>query len=194
MNNTFPSGDTSCFPILIYSNLGKRLQRLVGIWQTIEIYLFIYYLSIGVVTVSVTVFKVFTVLFSKETQGNCWNSTQFEKYVNSHHRDNQLDYFVPASVVQLVRTSIMRVVMSSIPYWSEKLLIYLLLSVNTGLAKWFGSHNNKEVRLSSAVKCKKGPQFITSLLNQRRNYYYYFVDFEWSWRARGESFIFAGTW
>jgi len=28
------------------------------------------------------------------------------------------------------------------------------------------------ISLSSEVKCKKGPQVLTSLLNQRRNYYY----------------------
>jgi len=43
------------------------------------------------------------------------------------------------------------------------------------MAKWFGAHYNQEVRFSSAVKCKKGSQVLTSLLNQRRNYYYYVV-------------------
>jgi len=41
------------------------------------------------------------------------------------------------------------------------------------MAKWLGAHFNQEVRFSSAVKCKKGPQFLTSLLNQKRNYYYF---------------------
>jgi len=36
------------------------------------------------------------------------------------------------------------------------------------MAKWFGAHYNQEVRFSSAVKCKKRPQVLTSLLNQRR--------------------------
>jgi|GEM_PF-4579994 len=40
------------------------------------------------------------------------------------------------------------------------------------MAKWFGAHYNQEFRFSSAVKCKKGPQVLTSLLNQRRNYYH----------------------
>jgi len=34
------------------------------------------------------------------------------------------------------------------------------------------THHDQEVRFSSAVKCKKGPQVLTSLLYQRRNYYY----------------------
>jgi len=29
---------------------------------------------------------------------------------------------------------------------------------------WFGAHYNQEVRFSSAVKCKKGPQVLTWLL------------------------------
>jgi len=33
------------------------------------------------------------------------------------------------------------------------------------MAKWFGAKYNQEVRFSSAVKCKKGPQVLTSLLN-----------------------------
>jgi len=41
------------------------------------------------------------------------------------------------------------------------------------MAKWFGAHYNQEVHLSSAVKCMKGPQVLTSLHNQRRNCYYY---------------------
>jgi len=40
------------------------------------------------------------------------------------------------------------------------------------MGKWFGAHYNQEVCFSSAVKCKKGPQILTSLLNKRRNYYY----------------------
>jgi len=34
------------------------------------------------------------------------------------------------------------------------------------MAKWFGAHYNQEVRFSSAVKCKKGPQVLTSLLTK----------------------------
>jgi len=41
------------------------------------------------------------------------------------------------------------------------------------MAKWFGAHYNQEVRFRSALKCKKGPQVLTPLLNHRRNYYYY---------------------
>jgi len=41
------------------------------------------------------------------------------------------------------------------------------------MAKWFGAHYNQEVRFSSAVYLMKGSQVLTSLLNQRRNYYYY---------------------
>jgi len=41
------------------------------------------------------------------------------------------------------------------------------------VAKWFGAHSNQEVRFSSAVYCKKGPQVLTSLHNQRQNYQYY---------------------
>jgi len=40
--------------------------------------------------------------------------------------------------------------------------------------KLFGAHFKPEVRFSSAVKCKKGPQALTSRLNQRRNYYHFF--------------------
>jgi len=32
---------------------------------------------------------------------------------------------------------------------------------------------NQEVRFSPTVKCMKGPQVLTSLLNQIRNYYFY---------------------
>jgi len=42
------------------------------------------------------------------------------------------------------------------------------------MAKWLGAHYNQEVRFSSADICKKGPQVLTSLLNQRQNNYYYF--------------------
>jgi len=84
----------------------------------------------------------------------------------------------PASVDQLVRTSsIMCVVMSSSSEWSEKFLIYRITydfrCDYRRMAKWFGAHYNQEVRFSSAVKCKKGPQVLTSLLNQRRNYNFY---------------------
>jgi len=41
------------------------------------------------------------------------------------------------------------------------------------MAKWFKARYNKEVRFSSAVKYKKGPQVLTSLLNLGRNYYNY---------------------
>jgi len=43
------------------------------------------------------------------------------------------------------------------------------------MTKWFGAHYNQEVRFSLAVQCKKGPQVLTSLLNQRRNYNYYII-------------------
>jgi len=43
------------------------------------------------------------------------------------------------------------------------------------MAKWFGALYNQEVRFSSAVKCKKEPQVQTSMLNQRRSYYYYYL-------------------
>jgi len=51
-----------------------------------------------------------------------------------------------------------------------------LVSYCRGMSKWFGAHYNLEVRFSSVVKCKKGPQVLTSLLIlfysiQRRNYY-----------------------
>jgi len=63
----------------------------------------------------------------------------------------------PASVVQLLRTSsIMRLVMSSSPDWSEILFnshhVWLLLSDHRGKAKWFGAHFYQESRFSSAVK------------------------------------------
>jgi len=44
------------------------------------------------------------------------------------------------------------------------------------MAKWYRAHFNQVARLSSAVKCKIGPQVLTSLLNQRRNYYYYYFN------------------
>jgi len=40
------------------------------------------------------------------------------------------------------------------------------------MAEWFGTYYNQEVHFSSAVKCTKGPQVLTS---QRRNYYYYMI-------------------
>jgi len=40
------------------------------------------------------------------------------------------------------------------------------------MVKWFGAHYNLEVGFSSAVKCKKGLEVLTLLVNQRRNYYY----------------------
>jgi len=79
-------------------------------------------------------------------------------------------------VVQLVWTLyIIRVVKSSSPDWSENFLISHITydSCYRVMAKWFGAHCNQEVCFSSAVKCEKGPQVLTSLLNQRRNYYYY---------------------
>jgi len=39
------------------------------------------------------------------------------------------------------------------------------------MVKWFGAQYNQEVRFSSAVKCKKEPQVLTSLLNQRLSDY-----------------------
>jgi len=43
-----------------------------------------------------------------------------------------------------------------------------LVSDYKGIAKWFGAYYDLEVLFSSAVKCKKGPLVLTSLLNQRR--------------------------
>jgi len=43
-----------------------------------------------------------------------------------------------------------------------------------GTPNWFGAHYYQEVRFSSEVKCKEGPQVLTLLLNQRQNYYYYY--------------------
>jgi len=37
------------------------------------------------------------------------------------------------------------------------------------------AHYNQEVRFSSAVKCKKWPQVLPPLLDQRRNHYYYYL-------------------
>jgi len=47
--------------------------------------------------------------------------------------------------------------------------LWLVFSDYRGVAKWFEAHFNQEVRFSSAFKCKKVPQVLTSLLNQRRN-------------------------
>jgi len=44
--------------------------------------------------------------------------------------------------------------------------LQILLIDYWGMANWFGAHDNQEVRFSSAVKCEKGPQVLTSLLNQ----------------------------
>jgi len=41
------------------------------------------------------------------------------------------------------------------------------------MAEWFGAHYNQEVRFISEVK---GPQVLTSLLNQRRNYFINITD------------------
>jgi len=46
------------------------------------------------------------------------------------------------------------------------------------MAKLFGAQYNQKVRFSSAVKCKKGSQVLTSLLNQIRNYYYAKFSYE----------------
>jgi len=51
-------------------------------------------------------------------------------------------------------------------------LLWLLQSDYWGMTKWFGAHSSRDVRFSSAVKWKKRPQVITSLLNQRWIYYY----------------------
>jgi len=94
---------------------------------------------------------------------------------------------IPASEIQLVRTSsIMRVGMSWNPNWSKNISNFpnhlrILLSDYSGMAKWFGTHYNQEVRFSSAVKCKKGSLVLTSLLNKRRNYYYK-MDFLGRWK------------
>jgi len=39
------------------------------------------------------------------------------------------------------------------------------------MAKWFGVHQNQEVRLCLAVKCTRGPDVLNSLLNQRRIFF-----------------------
>jgi len=44
------------------------------------------------------------------------------------------------------------------------------------MAKWSAAHYNQEVCFILSVTCKKRPQVLPSLLNQRRNYYYYFTD------------------
>jgi len=46
--------------------------------------------------------------------------------------------------------------------------LYLLLSDYRGMAKWFGAQYYQEVRFSSTVMYKKGPQVLTSLRNQRQ--------------------------
>jgi len=40
------------------------------------------------------------------------------------------------------------------------------LSDYRGMAKWFGTHYNQEVRFSSAVKCKKGTQVLPNNVNE----------------------------
>jgi len=40
------------------------------------------------------------------------------------------------------------------------------------MAQWFGALYNQR-RSALVQQCKKGPQVLTSLLNQRGNYYYY---------------------
>jgi len=103
---------------------------------------------------------------------------QYLTYTHTYIPSRYIPFRVSASVVQLVRTSsIMRVVMSSSPKWKFSYFpqhLWLLLSDYRGMAKWFGAHYNPEVLFCSAVKCKKGPQVLTSPLNQRRNYYFYF--------------------
>jgi len=49
-----------------------------------------------------------------------------------------------------------------------------MLSDYRVMAMWFGAHFNQEVRFSSAVEYKKGPQVLTSL--RSRNYHYYFQN------------------
>jgi len=75
--------------------------------------------------------------------------------------------FQLASVVQLVRIlAIMRVVV----FESQMICIFsnfphqlgLLLRDFRGIVKWFGAHYNQEVSFSTAVKCKTGPQVLTS--------------------------------
>jgi len=56
-------------------------------------------------------------------------------------------------------------------FYQQNQIRWHLLRDYRGMAKWFGAQCNQEVRFSSAVKCKKGPQAITSLLNQRRFFY-----------------------
>jgi len=79
-------------------------------------------------------------------------------------------------VVQLVRTSSL-----TSPDWSENFpyQLWLLLCDYRDMAKWFGAHYNQE--FSSTVKFKKGPQVLTSLLNQRQNNYYsyYYYDMQY---------------
>jgi len=43
------------------------------------------------------------------------------------------------------------------------------------LVKYGSEPTNQEARFSSAVKCKKGPQVLTSLLNQIQKFYYYIL-------------------
>jgi len=40
--------------------------------------------------------------------------------------------------------------------------LWLLLCDYRGIAKWFGAQHNQEVHFSWAVKCKKGPQALTT--------------------------------
>jgi len=54
--------------------------------------------------------------------------------------------------------------------------LWPMLSDYRGMAKWFRAHYNQEVRISPAVKCMKGLEVLTSLLNQRRNNYYQCVN------------------
>jgi len=115
--------------------------------------------------------------FSKENETRCNRGTHLIR--GNLHRNRKSQSLRKASVVQLRRTSsIMCVVMSSSPDWSENFpifhiaYIWLLLSDYWGMTEWFGAHYNQEVSFSSAVKCKIGPNGPKiSLLNQRQNYY-----------------------
>jgi len=86
----------------------------------------------------------------------------------------------PASVVQLVRTlSIMRVVMSSSPDWSENFPHHLCLMVcdYRGMAKWFGAHYIIRRSLRSAwVQQLSVRKVLTPLLSQGRNFYYFLLN------------------
>jgi len=75
-------------------------------------------------------------------------------------------------------SSIIGVVMSSRPDWSEKFLIFHITydSCYVIIEVWPSSSEptNQEVRFSSVVKCKKGPQVLTLLLKDEIIHYYYY--------------------